>query len=117
MPISGFEGDNMIERSTNLDCYKGPILLEALDQVSKPKQPSDKPLQDVYKIGGIGTIPVGRAETGVIKPGTIVIFAPTEMTTEVKSIEMHHEALQEALPRDNVGFNMKNFFVKDLKHG
>ncbi|KAK8575619.1 hypothetical protein V6N12_063287 [Hibiscus sabdariffa] len=72
VPISGFEGDNMIERSTNLDWYKGPTLLEALDQVSEPKRPSDKPLrlplQDVYKIGGIGTVPVGRVETGVLKP-------------------------------------------------
>ncbi|KAK8574576.1 hypothetical protein V6N12_062266 [Hibiscus sabdariffa] len=72
VPISGFEGDNMIERSTNLDWYKGPTLLEALDQINEPKRPSDKPLrlplQDVYKIGGIGTVPVGRVETGVLKP-------------------------------------------------
>ncbi|RZC89396.1 hypothetical protein C5167_044871 [Papaver somniferum] len=71
--ISGFVGDNMIERSTNLDWYKGPTLLEALDNISEPKGPSDKPLrlplQDVYKIGGIGTVPVGRVETGFIKPG------------------------------------------------
>ncbi|KAF7074964.1 hypothetical protein CFC21_079768 [Triticum aestivum] len=78
VPISGFEGDNMIERSTNLDWYKGPTLLEALDQINEPKRPSDKPLrlplQDVYKIGGIGTVPVGRVETGVIimnHPGQI----------------------------------------------
>ena len=71
VPISGFQGDNMIERSTNMDWYKGPILLEALDLIEPPKRPSDKPLrlplQDVYKIGGIGTVPVGRVETGVIK--------------------------------------------------
>ncbi|XP_011031786.1 PREDICTED: elongation factor 1-alpha-like [Populus euphratica] len=86
-----------------------------------PKRPSDKPLrlplQDVYKIGGIGTVPVGRVETGVIKPGTVVTFGPTGLTTEVKSVEMHHEALQEALPGDNVGFNVKNVAVKDLKRG
>ncbi|KAF9674848.1 hypothetical protein SADUNF_Sadunf10G0169500 [Salix dunnii] len=121
VPISGFEGDNMIERSTNLDWYKGPTLLEALDQISEPKRPSDKPLrlplQDVYKIGGIGTVPVGRVETGVIKPGMVVTFGPTGLTTEVKSVEMHHEALQEALPGDNVGFNVKNVAVKDLKRG
>ncbi|MBA0750693.1 hypothetical protein Gogos_002090 [Gossypium gossypioides] len=90
VPISGFEGDNMIERSTNLDWYKGPTLLEALDQINEPKRPSDKPLrlplQDVYKIG-------------------------------VKSVEMHHESLTEALPGDNVGFNVKNVAVKDLKRG
>ena len=91
VPISGFEGDNMIERSTNLDWYKGPTLLEALDQVSVPKRPSDKPLrlplQDVYKIGGIGTVPVGRVEIGIIKPGMVVTFGPTGLITEVKSIE------------------------------
>ncbi|KAG6383272.1 hypothetical protein SASPL_156981 [Salvia splendens] len=101
VPISGFEGDNMIER--------------------KPKRPSDKPLrlplQDVYKIGGIGTVPVGRVETGVIKPGMVVTFGPTGLTTEVKSVEMHHEALQEALQVDNVAFNVKNVAVKDLKRG
>ncbi|KAI3879427.1 hypothetical protein MKW92_046324 [Papaver armeniacum] len=121
VPISGFEGDNMIERSTNLDWYKGPTLLEALDNISEPKRPSDKPLrlplQDVYKIGGIGTVPVGRVETGFIKPGMVVTFGPTGLTTEVKSVEMHHEALQEALPGDNVGFNVKNVAVKDLKRG
>ncbi|KAK7277306.1 hypothetical protein RIF29_18457 [Crotalaria pallida] len=121
VPISGFEGDNMIERSTNLDWYKGPTLLEALDQINEPKRPSDKPLrlplQDVYKIGGIGTVPVGRVETGVLKPGMVVTFAPSGLTTEVKSVEMHHEALQEALPGDNVGFNVKNVAVKDLKRG
>jgi elongation factor 1-alpha len=121
VPISGFEGDNMIERSTNLDWYKGPTLLEALDLINEPKRPSDKPLrlplQDVYKIGGIGTVPVGRVETGVIKPGMVVTFGPSGLTTEVKSVEMHHEALQEALPGDNVGFNVKNVAVKDLKRG
>ncbi|XP_059446791.1 uncharacterized protein LOC132178364 [Corylus avellana] len=121
VPISGFEGDNMIERSTNLDWYKGPTLLDALDLISEPKRPSDKPLrlplQDVYKIGGIGTVPVGRVETGVIKPGMVVTFGPTGLTTEVKSVEMHHEALLEALPGDNVGFNVKNVAVKDLKRG
>ncbi|GKV05678.1 hypothetical protein SLEP1_g17663 [Rubroshorea leprosula] len=121
VPISGFEGDNMIERSTNLDWYKGPTLLEALDLIQEPKRPSDKPLrlplQDVYKIGGIGTVPVGRVETGILKPGMVVTFGPSGLTTEVKSVEMHHEALQEALPGDNVGFNVKNVAVKDLKRG
>jgi translation elongation factor EF-1alpha len=87
-------------------------LLEALDQVFEPKRPSDKPLrlplQDVYKIGGIGTVPVGRVETGVIKPGMVVTFGPTGLTTEVKSVEMYHEALLEASPGDNVVFDVKN---------
>ncbi|KAK6786426.1 hypothetical protein RDI58_014951 [Solanum bulbocastanum] len=72
---------------------------------------------DIYKIGGIKTVHVGRVETGVIKPGIVVTFGPTGLTSEVKSVEMHHEALQEALPGENVGFNVKNVIVKDLKHG
>ena len=121
IPISGFQGDNMIERSTNLNWYKGPTLLEALDAIDPPKRPSDKPLrlplQDVYKIGGIGTVPVGRVETGVLKPGMVVVFAPSNLSTEVKSVEMHHESLPEAGPGDNVGFNVKNVSVKELKRG
>lgn len=74
-------------------------------------------MQDVYKIGGIGTVPVGRVETGVLKPGMVVTFAPVGLTTEVKSVEMHHEALQEAVPGDNVGFNVKNVSVKELRRG
>ncbi|KAK8561880.1 hypothetical protein V6N12_048936 [Hibiscus sabdariffa] len=89
VPISGFEGDNMIERSTNLDWYKGPTLLEALDQINEPKRPSDKPLrlplQDVYKIGGIGTVPVGRVETGVLKPGMVKMIPTKPMVVETFS--------------------------------
>jgi len=121
VPISGFQGDNMLEKSTNMNWYKGPTLLEALDLIEPPKRPSDKPLrlplQDVYKIGGIGTVPVGRVETGIIKPGMVVTFAPTGLTTEVKSVEMHHEAMPEAVPGDNVGFNVKNVSVKEIKRG
>jgi len=121
VPISGWLGDNMLEKSTNLTWYKGPTLLEALDSVEAPKRPSDKPLrlplQDVYKIGGIGTVPVGRVETGILKPGMSVTFAPAGVTTEVKSVEMHHEALTEARPGDNVGFNCKNISVKDVRRG
>jgi len=121
VPISGWVGDNMIERSTNMPWYKGPFLLEALDMVNPPKRPTDKPLrlplQDVYKIGGIGTVPVGRVETGILKPAMVVNFAPAGITTEVKSVEMHHESLAEAVPGDNVGFNCKNVSVKELKRG
>ena len=96
-------------------------MLEAIDSIEPPSRPSDKPLrlplQDVYKIGGIGTVPVGRVETGVIKPGMIVTFAPVGVTTEVKSVEMHHESLTEGLPGDNVGFNVKNVSVKDIRRG
>jgi elongation factor 1-alpha len=121
VPISGWSGDNMIDRSPNMAWYKGPYLLEALDACSPPPRPTDKalrlPLQDVYKIGGIGTVPVGRVETGVIKPGITAQFAPSGICTEVKSVEMHHESLPEAVPGDNVGFNVKNVAVKDLRRG
>merc|ERR1712138_40968 len=118
----GWCGDNMLQPSTNMPWYKGwkveskkksasgMTLLEALDNVKEPKRPVDKPLrlplQDVYKIGGIGTVPVGRIETGVLKAGMVVTFAPPQITTEVKSVEMHHQTLPEALPGDNVGFNV-----------
>ncbi|XP_046581462.1 LOW QUALITY PROTEIN: elongation factor 1-alpha-like [Haliotis rubra] len=133
VPISGFHGDNMIEPSTKMSWFKGwaverkdgnaggKTLFEALDSILAPTRPTDKPLrlplQDVYKIGGIGTVPVGRVETGILKPGTIVTFAPSALTTEVKSVEMHHESLTEALPGDNVGFNVKNVSVKELRRG
>jgi len=121
VPISGWTGDNMIEKSANLSWFKGPTLLEALDAIIPPKRPTEKPLrlplQDVYKIGGIGTVPVGRVETGILKPNMVVQFAPSGHTTEVKSVEMHHEALVEAIPGDNVGFNVKNLSIKDIKRG
>jgi len=121
IPISGWNGDNMLERSPNLAWYKGPIMIDALDAIEPPTRPVEKPLrlplQDVYKIGGIGTVPVGRVETGSIKAGMVVIFAPNGVTTEVKSVEMHHELLDVAEPGDNVGFNVKNVSVKDIKRG
>merc|ERR1719443_26488 len=101
--------------------YKGKTLLEALDSIEPPARPNDKPLrlplQDVYKISGIGTVPVGRVETGTLKPGMVVTFAPPMCTTEVKSVEMHHEELKEAQPGDNVGFNIKGLSVKDIRRG
>ncbi|KAI4871825.1 hypothetical protein NFI96_016381 [Prochilodus magdalenae] len=133
VPISGWHGDNMLEPSSNMGWFKGwkierkegnasgTTLLEALDAILPPSRPTDKPLrlplQDVYKIGGIGTVPVGRVETGVLKPGMVVTFAPVNVTTEVKSVEMHHESLPEATPGDNVGFNVKNVSVKDIRRG
>ncbi|PAA89928.1 hypothetical protein BOX15_Mlig033269g2 [Macrostomum lignano] len=112
VPISGWHGDNMIEESNNMSWFKGwsikrklpgkkeetttegKTLIEALDAIIPPERPTDKPLrlplQDVYKIGGIGTVPVGRIETGILKPGMVVTFAPQILSTEVKSVEMHH---------------------------
>jgi elongation factor 1-alpha len=121
IPISGWLGDNMLEKGDKLPWYSGPTLFDALDSVTPPKRPSDKPLriplQDVYKIGGIGTVPVGRVETGILTPGMSVVFAPVGITTEVKSIEMHHEQMEKAEPGDNIGFNVKGIAVKDLKRG
>lgn len=111
----------MVDKSDNLKWWTGPTLLEALDNIKAPKRPVDKPLrlplQDVYKIGGIGTVPVGRVETGILKPGMVVTFAPQALSTEVKSVEMHHQSLTEAIPGDNVGFNVKNVSVKEIKRG
>jgi len=141
VPISGWHGDNMLEPSDKMSWYKGfsieqtkkedgktktntakgTTLTDALDCITPPARPTDKalrlPLQDVYKIGGIGTVPVGRVETGILKPGVVVTFSPANLSTEVKSVEMHHEALTEAVPGDNVGFNVKNVSVKDIKRG
>merc|ERR1719487_2935853 len=121
IPISGWVGDNMLEPSENMPWYKGPYLLQALDAIKPPKRPILKPLrlplQDVYKISGIGTVPVGRVETGVIKPAMTVTFGPFGTSTEVKSVEMHHEQVPEAIPGDNVGFNVKGLSVKDIKRG
>lgn len=110
VPISGWTGDNMIEESTNMPWYKGwsiqrngttgtvvqgKTLLDALDAIQPPNRPIDKPLrlplQDVYKIGGIGTVPVGRVESGVLRPGMVVSFAPSNLTAEVRTVEMHKE--------------------------
>merc|ERR1712232_1184672 len=128
IPISGLEGDNLIEKSTNMPWYAanpkkytGKTLLEVLDTIKPPKRPTDKPLrlplQDVYKIQGIGTVPVGRVETGVLKPGCLVHFAPVGKKAECKSVEMHHESLEQAGPGDNVGFNIKGLSVKDIQRG
>ena len=121
IPISGWTGDNMLEKSPNMPWNKAGTLLEALDAIKPPKRPIDKPLripiQDVYKISGIGTVPVGRVETGVLRPGMVVTFAPNGVTTEVKSVEMHHQEMPEAAPGDYVGFNVKNVSVKDIRRG
>lgn len=121
IPISGWHGDNLIEKSSKLSWFKGPTLIEALDSIVPPKRPTDKPfrlpLQDVYKIGGVGTVPVGRVETGVLKPGMVVTFAPGGISTEVRTVEMHHQQLAEAIPGDNVGFNIRGVAVSDIKRG
>ena len=118
---SGFGGENLIEKTDKMPWYKGDTLLEALDRLDSPVRPLEKPLrlplQDVYKIQGVGTVPVGRVETGILKAGVLVTFAPVGITTECKSVEMHHTNIEEAIPGDNVGFNIKGVNAKDLRRG
>jgi len=121
VPCSGWTGENMLELTEACPWWKGPTLLEALDSVTEPKRPIEKPLripiQDVYSIGGIGTVPSGRVETGKINPGMAVTFAPGNIGTyDVKSIEMHHKDIPEASAGDNIGFNVK-VPIKDIRRG
>jgi elongation factor 1-alpha len=121
VPISAFKADNIAKSKGKLSWFKGPTLLEALDNLSPPEKHTEKPLrvpvQDVYSITGIGTVPVGRVETGVMKPNMSVIFMPANKTGEVKSIEMHHETIPQAEPGDNVGFNIRGLGKKDIRRG
>lgn len=131
LPISGWTGANMIVRCADADpvafpkgdpmpWYNGPCLLEVLDAMKAPKRPTDDPLrmplQDVYKISGIGTVPVGRVETGILKAGMTAVFEPAGKSAEVKSVEMHHTSVPQAIPGDNVGFNVK-LAVDQIKRG
>jgi len=121
IPLSAFEGDNITENSANTPWYKGPSLVKALDEFTAPEKPTDLPLrvpvQDVYSITGVGTVPVGRIETGIMKKGDNVIFEPPGANGEVKSIEMHHEMLDSAEPGDNVGFNVRGVGKNDIRRG
>jgi elongation factor 1-alpha len=121
VPTSAWEGDNVAKKSDKLKWYSGPTLLEAFDTFAVPEKPVDKPLrlpvQDVYTITGIGTVPVGRVETGVLKTGDNVTFEPAGVKGEVKTIEMHHEQISEAKPGDNVGFSVRGVNKQDIKRG
>jgi elongation factor 1-alpha len=121
VPTSAYMGDNIAKKSDKTPWYKGPTLLELIDQFIAPEKPVDKPLrlpiQDVYTITGHGTVPVGRVETGVLKPNTNVVVMPSGSKGEVKKVEMHHQELTEAVPGDNVGFNLKGVDKKDIKRG
>jgi elongation factor 1-alpha len=121
IPVSGWEGDNVAKKSDKMAWYKGPTILEVLDTLKAPEQPINKPLrlpvQDVYTITGVGTVPVGRIESGVLKAGDKLIFMPSNKTAEVKSIEMHHEEVKEAKPGDNVGFNLRGLGKGDISSG
>jgi elongation factor 1-alpha len=121
IPISAWKGDNILKISPNTPWYKGLTLFEALDTFVPPEKPINKPLrvpiQDVYSITGVGTVPVGRVETGVMRVGMNVIFMPANKVGEVKSIETHHTRIEEALPGDNIGFNVKGVAKTDIKRG
>ena len=122
VPVSGYVGDNVVKKSYKIPWYKGPTLMEALDQyITPPERPLKKPLrlpvQDVYSISGVGTVPVGKVLSGVMKPGDKIIFEPSGTTAEVKSIEMHHKSLLQAVPGDNIGFNVKGAGKMDMKKG
>ncbi len=121
IPVSGWSGDNLVSKSEKMPWYTGPTLLEALDMLQEPSKPIDKPLrlpiQAVYSIKGVGTVPVGRVETGVLKPGDQITVMPGNIRAEVKSIEMHHAPLQQATPGDNIGFNLKGVDKAQLTRG
>src|SRR3989344_1713837 len=121
VPTSGYVGDNVAKKSDKMPWYTGPILMEALDLFKVPEQPIDKPLripiQDVYSITGVGTVPVGRVETGILKLNDKIMFMPSKTQGEVKTIEMHHEQATEARPGDNIGFNVRGVGKKDIKRG
>ncbi len=121
VPYSALEGSNVAKKPTTMPWYSGQTLLEAINSFNVPPKPVDKPLrlpiQDVFSISGFGTVPVGRVETGIMKPGDKVVLMPSGMNAEVKSIEMHHKQLEKAEPGDNVGFNIKGLEKKDIKRG
>lgn len=121
IPTSAFKGDNIMNKSENTPWYKGPTLFEALNNLKEPPKATSMdlrlPIQDVYTITGIGTVPVGRVECGVLKPDMKVSFQPSDKVGEVKSIEMHHEVLPQAVPGDNVGFNVRGVAKNDIRRG
>jgi elongation factor 1-alpha len=121
VPTSGWTGANLAKRTENMPWYKGPTLFEALDEMEVPEKPVKKPLripiQDIYTITGIGSVPVGRVETGVLKEGDTLVFMPSNVQGLVKSIETHHVKVPKALPGDNIGFNVRGISKKDVHRG
>ena len=121
IPVSGWKGDNLIKKSENMPWYKGPTLLDALDMFEAPEKPIGKPLripvQDVYSITGVGTLPVGRVETGIVRTNDKVVVMPSGVNGEVKSIETHHTQMDSAEAGDNIGFNLRGVDKKSIKRG
>jgi len=122
---AGLKGDNIAKKSENMSWYKGPTVMEQFDLFPQPSLPTDLPMrmpvQDVYEITGIGTVPVGKIETGIMKIGQKVIVLPGRtgegINGEVKTIEMHHETMPEGLAGDNVGINIRGVGKKDIARG
>lgn len=121
IPMSAWTGDNLLKPSEKMAWWKGPTLLQALDTFEVPPKPVDKPLrvpvQDVYTITGVGTVPVGRVETGILKEGDTIVFMPPGVAGEVKSIETHHQRIPKAEPGDNIGFNVRGISKTDIRRG
>ncbi|MEC8220937.1 MAG: translation elongation factor EF-1 subunit alpha [Nanoarchaeota archaeon] len=125
LPIASLVGDNVFKKSENMPWYTGETLVGLLDESEPINRPTDLPLrlplQDVYNIKGIGSVCVGKIETGILKSGMKVVAVPaktgTGMAGEVKDIEMHHEKVSEAIPGFNVGFSSKGFNKGDLARG
>ncbi|NWJ89964.1 translation elongation factor EF-1 subunit alpha [Marine Group I thaumarchaeote] len=121
IPISGWTGDNLVKKSENMPWYNGKTLLESFDDFKVPEKPTGKPLrlpiQDVYSITGVGTVPVGRVETGTMKPNDKIIVMPSGAVGEIKSIETHHQEMPSATAGDNIGFNLRGIEKKDIKRG
>lgn len=119
--MSGFNGYNIMDKCDQMSWYKGPTLFEILDNMAPPKRPFDKPLrlpiQSAFKIKGVGTVVAGRVESGTLKVGKSVKFSNSGLVTEVRSIERHHETLAEAIPGDNIGFNISGVSVKEVDKG
>ena len=121
LPTSGMQMDNLAKKSDKLGWYDGPTIMEAIDQFDLPEKPTGKPLrlpiQDSYKIKGTGVVPVGRVETGILKRGDKIIIMPTGFEGEIRSIEMHHEEIPEAIPGDNIGFSIRGITIEDASRG
>ena len=121
IPVSGWIGDNLVKKSENMPWWTGKTLLETFDDFTLPEKPTGKPLrlpiQDVYSITGVGTVPVGRVETGTMKPGDKIVVMPSGATGEIKTIETHHQEMPSAEAGDNIGFNLRGIEKKDIKRG
>ncbi|MFX1259708.1 MAG: elongation factor 1-alpha, partial [Promethearchaeota archaeon] len=121
VPVSGLAMDNLSKPCDKMPWYKGPTLIDAIDQFEIPEKPTGKPLrlpiQDAYRIKGTGVVPVGRVETGILKKGDKIIIMPTGFTGEIRSIEMHHEEIPQAIPGDNVGFSIRGITIQDAGRG